>query len=97
MAVRRTICAVRNIKRPKRRPETKEHKTLPSMSISKDLHVTQTGENTEVEDDSQTQAETKEGVHDDVRERTTNKIVVHTAGGRIEVEIPVRQAQQDPG
>jgi hypothetical protein len=25
------------------------------------------------------------------------KIVVHTAGGRIEVEIPVRQAQQDPG
>jgi hypothetical protein len=67
------------------------------MSISKDLHETQPGENREVEDDVQTQAETNEGVHDAGRERPTDKIVVHTAGGRIEVEIPVRQAQQDPG
>ena len=88
---------MRNIKRPKRGPETKEDKTLRSMSISKDLHVTQPGENREVEDDAQTQAETNEGVHDDARERPADKIVVHTAGGRIEVEIPVRQAQQDPG
>jgi hypothetical protein len=73
IAVRRTTCSVRNMKRPKRGPETKEDKTLRSMSISKDLHVTQPGENREVEDDAQTQAETNEGVHDAARERPADK------------------------
>jgi hypothetical protein len=69
------------------------------MPTPNHLHVSQTGENWEVEDQSQTlaQAGTKDeaidAAHDVASERKANKIVVHTADGRIEVEIPVRQTQ----
>jgi hypothetical protein len=65
------------------------------------LHVSQTGENWEVEDLSQTlaQAETKEeaidAAHDAARDMKADKIVVHTADGRIEVEIPVRHIDEE--
>jgi Uncharacterized protein conserved in bacteria (DUF2188) len=71
------------------------------MSTPKDLHVSQTGESWEDEDSSQTlaQAETKEeaidAAHDAGSERKAEKIVVHTADGRIEVEIPVRRAEEE--
>ena len=64
------------------------------------MHVSQIGENWEVEDQSQTlaQAETKEdaidAAQDAAREMKADKIVVHTADGRIEVEIPVRQSAE---
>jgi hypothetical protein len=66
------------------------------MSTPNQLHVSQTGENWEVEDQSQTlaQAETKDeaidAAQDAAGEKRADKIVVHTADGRIEVEIPVR-------
>jgi hypothetical protein len=70
------------------------------MMMPKDLHVSQTGQNWEVEDQSQTiaQTETKEDAIDAAREaaaeKKVEKIVVHTADGRIEVEIPVRPAEE---
>jgi hypothetical protein len=72
------------------------------MTTPKDLHISQTGESWEVEDQSQTlaQAGTKEDAIDAAREaaadKKVEKIVVHTADGKIEVEIPVRPAEQGP-
>jgi hypothetical protein len=71
------------------------------MSTPKDLHVSQAGESWEVEDQSQTlaQAQTKEeaidAAHEAASEKRVEKIVVHTADGKIEVEIPVKSAVQE--
>ena len=63
--------------------------------MEKSLHVSQTGENWEVEDETQTlaQAETKaeaiEAAMDVARANKVEKIVVHTSDGGIEMAIPV--------
>jgi hypothetical protein len=69
------------------------------MNDKSELHVSQIGENWEVEDSAQTlaQAETKEeaidAAKDAAHEKQAAKIVVHTSDGKIDTEIPVTQAQ----
>jgi len=63
--------------------------------MDKNLHISQTGENWEVEDESQTlaQAETKaeaiEAAMEVALQRSVDKIVVHTADGGVETAISV--------
>jgi len=67
----------------------------------KAVHVSPTGENWEVEDESQTlaQAETKEeaisAAHEAASEVGADKVVVHTSDGHVVQEIPVVKKSPD--
>jgi hypothetical protein len=64
--------------------------------MKKNLHISQTGENWEVEDQSQTlaQAETKaeaiEAAMEVALEREAEQILVHTSDGAVESTIPLK-------
>ena len=66
--------------------------------MEKNLHISQTGENWEVENESQTlvQAETKseaiEAAMEVALDEDVEQIVVHTADGAVEQSIPIRRA-----
>ena len=69
--------------------------------MDKNLHISQTGEHWEVEDQSQTlaQAETKseaiEAAMEVALEGNVERILVHTADGAIETAIPISPKAQD--
>lgn len=66
------------------------------MTTENNLHVSQIGENWEVEDATQTlaQADTKEeaiaAAHEAAEDMPVGKIIVHTSDGGTEQEIPAR-------